>query len=292
MLEKITFKKPDFKKISEDGFFAVDMHLHSEYSDSRTKVKNIIKKAAKKNFGIAIADHNEIKGSLKAMEQEDVLVIPAIEVTVLEGFHVLLYFYSKDEMIGYYERFVKKYKTENPFSRIKKDLNTILNDASDFNCITSLPHPFGYLWTNLKSRTKDKRKMRFFDKVDALEVLNGEIGRVRNLRAVEWAIKLNKAYTAGSDAHMLTEIGSVVTLSRNSTVEGFLNSIRKKRNIVVGKEKKIINRMIYHAPGIDKHLKHTPTNVKYTYKHIYKKKLKEIKGKTKEKLVKIKNNLK
>jgi len=92
MLNKIEFKKPNFKRISEQGYYAVDMHIHSNYSDSTSKIKNIIRKATKRNFGIAITDHNEIKGSLKAMESEEVLVIPGIEISALEGFHVLLYF--------------------------------------------------------------------------------------------------------------------------------------------------------------------------------------------------------
>jgi len=169
-------------------------------------------------------------------------------------------------------------------------LNAILNDSSNYNCITSLAHPFGYFWGNIKTHTTEKRRMNISKKVDAIEVLNGEIGRVKNLRAVEWAIKTNKLYTAGSDAHMLIEVGSVLTLSKNRTVEGFLNSIRKKQNLIVGKEKNLINRMLYHAPGISKHLKHTPLNVKYAYQHTYKKKLEELKGKTKKSIEKIRNH--
>ncbi len=84
MLDNIFFKKPKIKTISEEGLCAVDMHAHSEYSDSFTKVKWMLKKAGKRGFGIAIADHNEIKGSLKALLQKDVLIIPAIEVSSLK----------------------------------------------------------------------------------------------------------------------------------------------------------------------------------------------------------------
>ncbi|NQV09043.1 PHP domain-containing protein [Candidatus Woesearchaeota archaeon] len=279
MLDKITFKRPRFKNISEEGYTAVDMHLHSEYSDSRTKVKNILRKAEKKGFGVSIADHNEIRGSLKALEQKEVLVIPGIEVTSLEGFHLLFYFYQKDELEEFYEKFVNKYKSKNPMSRINRNLNTLLNDAMDYNCVTCLPHPFAYLWTNIKSKTKDMRRMRFFKKIHAVEVLNGEVNRLRNLNAIELAIKAGKSYTAGSDGHMLIEIGTVVTLSKNNTVEGFLNSIKKKKNLVVGREKNLINRIAYHAPGINRHLKHMPTNIKYAYNHTYKKKIEDIGGK-------------
>lgn len=289
MLNKVIFRKPKFKKIKEENFCAIDMHVHSEYSDSRTKVKNLLKKANKKGFGIAIADHNEIRGSLKALEQKEVVVIPAIEITSLNGIHLLAYFYNKGEMKEFYEKHVEKYKMKNPHSRINRKLNDILNDALEYNCITSLAHPFGYLWANMKKTIKTKTGTSILKKVTAIEVINGEVSRLRNLKALEWAIRRDKAYTAGSDEHTLIELGSVLTMSKNHSVEGFLNSIKKKQNIVVGKEKNMINRILYHSLGADKHFRHLPSNLKNAYSHTYKKKLKDLKDKTKEKIIKIKN---
>ena len=61
MLDNIFFKRPKIKAILEQGLCAVDMHAHSEYSDSITRIRWILKKAKKKGFGIAISERIERK---------------------------------------------------------------------------------------------------------------------------------------------------------------------------------------------------------------------------------------
>jgi predicted metal-dependent phosphoesterase TrpH len=57
-----------------------------------------------------------------------------------------------------------------------------------------------------------------------------------NKKTLKWAVKVKKGFTAGSDAHVLTELGSGLTASRADNVEDFLNSIKKKRNFIIGRE--------------------------------------------------------
>lgn len=60
----------------------INLHIHSNYSDGFHSVKRILKEADKLGFEyIAITDHNEIKGSLKAIEKTKthrVKVIPGL----------------------------------------------------------------------------------------------------------------------------------------------------------------------------------------------------------------------
>ena len=73
--------------------FKMDSHIHSEYSpDSKSKLEDIFKVAKKKDIEIiGISDHNTVEGSKKAQKlakNYDLLVIPSIEVSTLEG-HIL-----------------------------------------------------------------------------------------------------------------------------------------------------------------------------------------------------------
>ena len=49
-------------------------------------------------IGIAITDHNEIKGAVAIDEYKDLLTIPGIEITSAEGSHLLVYFYNINEL--------------------------------------------------------------------------------------------------------------------------------------------------------------------------------------------------
>jgi len=291
MLHKVQFKRPNLKEILKNGLCAVDMHSHSQYSDSISKVKWILKKAKRLGIGVAITDHNEIEGSLEALQQKTILVIPGIEVSSAEGIHLLIYFYDKEELVNFYVKHVHNFKTVNPQSKTKVKLLDLVNAAKNYRCITSLAHPFGFFWANVKGFTDVERK-KIFKNLDAVEVLNGEFSRLRNLKAIELAIREDKCYTAGSDEHSLIELGSVLTLSEAHSVKGFLDSIMKKENLIVGTETNLLNMILSHGPGADTHFRHMPANLKLAYKHIYNKKIKGITQKTKETLITIKNNLK
>ena len=87
--------KPNHFLLRKQGFTSVDMHLHSNYSDGSANVTSLLKKAKKLGIGLAITDHNGVQGALKAWNNMyGVLVIPGMEFTCAEGFHVLTYFYS------------------------------------------------------------------------------------------------------------------------------------------------------------------------------------------------------
>ena len=78
-MQKIEFKKNTFP-IKDPVYQYVDMHIHTEYSsDCFMSVKEIIKYAKKLNIGVAITDHNEIEGAIRAYEYAknlNVLLIP------------------------------------------------------------------------------------------------------------------------------------------------------------------------------------------------------------------------
>ena len=80
--ERVIFDKPDTILMSRQGYNLVDMHTHTKYSDTLTRVKSLLKVAKKRRVGVAITDHNAIGGVVEAYKNNNsLLVVPGIEVT-------------------------------------------------------------------------------------------------------------------------------------------------------------------------------------------------------------------
>ena len=94
-MERIIFEKPDINKLKKD-FTLVDMHFHTDYSiDSFNNIKDSLEICKKLGIGLAITDHNEIKGAEKAIKNnKNMLIIPGMEITSIEGIHTIFYFYN------------------------------------------------------------------------------------------------------------------------------------------------------------------------------------------------------
>lgn len=211
---KVLREKPDFVKLKKEGYMAVDMHLHSGHSpDCSTKIYDLVKKANKKGFGLAITDHNVISGVLEA-SQKDVFLIPAIEVTCEEGVHVLLYFESIDDLKKFFDKHLQK-------KILSKDL---LKLVKKYDCMASAAHPY--------SAGCGLYSMRGHPESDFVEVLNGSIREGINKKAKS----LNKLATAGTDSHFIDYVGDVVVCAKAKTVKGFLDAVRKGDVLIVGKE--------------------------------------------------------
>ena len=106
-----------------------DLHIHSEYSfDALNSVNDIIKQAISIGLDvIAISDHNETLGSLKAQKYTDIEVISAIEIDCFfnnEIIHILGY--GVDLTNIKYEQIKKHYIEE--LNRIAYKRIQIIND--------------------------------------------------------------------------------------------------------------------------------------------------------------------
>ena len=80
-----------------------DLHIHSKYSAcSNSSLKDIIKKAKKTSLdGIAITDHNIIKGALEAKKlnkNKDFEVIVSSEIKTDNG-EILAYYINEETQI-------------------------------------------------------------------------------------------------------------------------------------------------------------------------------------------------
>ena len=91
----------------------IDLHVHTNHSDSSSSVKKILESAEKKGLdGIAITDHSTTDAYTEAsMLATDLLIIPGVEVETDEG-HVLILGISNlpptdtniDEIVEYAKR--------------------------------------------------------------------------------------------------------------------------------------------------------------------------------------------
>mgnify|MGYP000277021311 CR=1 FL=1 len=181
-----------------------DLHIHSKYSyDSFLSPVRIIKVAKKKGLhGVAITDHNTIKGGIEALkinEDEDFQVIVGAEIRTEYG-----------DIIGL---FLEDEITTNKFEEV-------IEEIKSQGGLSVLAHPY----------RQYKFPEEIIDKVDLVEVFNARSRKADNERAYELAKKFKKPQTAGSDAHLVFEIGRGITIVNsevreelregNTTIEG------------------------------------------------------------------------
>jgi len=206
---------------SEDNM-RYDLHIHTKYSyDGSASPESIVRQAAREGLdGIAITDHDTIKGALKALRYSrkyGIDVVPGVEVKSSVG-DVLCY-----------------YVTEEIRSR---DFFELADEVKSMGGIVSIAHPF----TGGMIRRKARVDFLNLPKgVDAVECFNARmVCASANRKARQVTEKARLAMTAGSDAHFLSEVG------RASTVfEGDLASaIRNRKTDVEGT---IRNAFFYRA---------------------------------------------
>ncbi len=234
------------QKYSMQGYSGADLHFHTEFSmDAISKVDNVLHLANKKKIGFAVTDHNQIVGALKAVKyakqkKQHSFVIPAIEATCKEGAHLIYYFYDASELEEWYKKELEPHMKHNPFFASIPTVELIDNSRT-YNAVLCTPHPFA---PGVTGFCKEKHEKKTLDKIDVVETINAFNIHNLNQKAVVWADQLNKGVTAGSDGHTTPELGSALTFAQGTNVEEFLNSIKNKESIAVGKEEGLFHKAV------------------------------------------------
>jgi predicted metal-dependent phosphoesterase TrpH len=208
----------------EPGTIKIDLHCHSEASaDCSTPLELIPARCRARRVNVqAITDHNQVWGAQKLKEivarQPDGL---SSSLTVIVGEEVST---TEGEIIGLFlEELVPAGMTpEATVERIKAQGGLVL-----------LPHGFDPL---KRWRLKQAALNRIADQVDIVETFNARISRPSwNRAAVSWAEVHQRAMSAGSDAHVLADIGSAwveVPQQAIRTPQDLLNAL--KHGVPVG----------------------------------------------------------
>ena len=166
-----------------------DLHCHTKYSRcSNIQPIELLKKAYEKKLdGIAVCDHNTMKGAFEAKKLNK---NPKFEVILAEEITT-----DKGEVLGL---FLKQEIKPSNFEKVVEEIRKQKG-------ISIIAHPFS---TGI-SRKKAKIDFRT---VDCIEAFNARAIFNENTRAQRIADKLNITKTAGSDAHFIWEIGNAYTV--------------------------------------------------------------------------------
>jgi predicted metal-dependent phosphoesterase TrpH len=183
-----------------------DLHVHTIYSsDASIHPKIIVDQLYAHPFikAVAITDHNTVEGYYKVHElasaYQDILIIPGVEVSSIEGDLIVL---------GVTELPPRPWTVEK-----------VIDFAREKEALTIAAHP--YREYGLGDLTKNHD-------VDAIEVLNGVSSSHVNKMAENLAKEMGLPGVAGSDAHQVNELWTAYTeVQASSDVNEILKAIKK-----------------------------------------------------------------
>ncbi len=186
----------------------IDLHNHTLCSkDCCSSYDDIIAAVQRSGLdGIAVTDHNELRGALELEQLAPFLVIPGEEIKT-----------SRGEIIGLFLR-----------ERIPPGLGPLetVREIHDQGGVAYVPHPFDEI---RGSRIQRDALDEVAPHIDILEVFNARNALPRyNARALDYAERNGLLAGAGSDAHTLGEYGrAYVDIPPFSSPAEFLESMRR-----------------------------------------------------------------
>ena len=195
-----------------------DLHSHTNYSPrcGFMEPKTLVKIARKRGLdGIAVTDHDTIKGSLKAREYAE----KSLEIII--GSEVMT---SRGEVIGLF-------LSEEIQST---DLIDVIEEIHDQNGVAVVPHPFDTLRKSALWPTEDD--VKYLDGVEGFNARN--VYQKSNMDAIEFGKKHKLAITAGSDAHFSNEIGNAGIITDDEDIR---EAILSRKIEIFGKQSGIYN---------------------------------------------------
>ncbi|KYK25779.1 MAG: hypothetical protein AYK23_03755 [Candidatus Proteinoplasmatales archaeon SG8-5] len=194
----------------------LDLHVHSTRSpDGTVSPRDILKIAKKRKLGgVAITDHNSLKGSFEArsMAKEfGLVVVRGLEISSDIG-HVLAY--------GIDEEIPRDLSVGETVARVRK--------AGGF---ASIAHPYRW-WSGVGEKAAVRSRP------DALEVMNAGSTKLHNNMARKLCKRMKVRRTAGSDAHVPEGVGrAYITIENVGSEEAVLEEIRRGRVKTSGKSR-------------------------------------------------------
>jgi predicted metal-dependent phosphoesterase TrpH len=265
---KIRFERPALDELTAQ-YAVVDLHFHSKYSDGNNAVSSIAKRALELGIGIAITDHNEIKGAVEIDRYRGILNIPGIEVTSREGTHLLIYFYDIKSLKRFYKKDLQPNMGHDIMSSTCLEMEEIIRRARAFETIVVFPHPYSATFTGIQNTYfSDDRLERLFEMVDGIEVINAENLTKWNLRSALLGFNLGKGITGGSDGHRLPQMGRAVCYAPcKKDRRAFLDAIKGRQTRVVGKETDIIRKVRSNGVKLRMNIKNYPDLVEKNLKY-------------------------
>lgn len=183
----------------------VDLHAHTSAShDCLADPAEVVERAREAGLDrIAVTDHDEIEGALDARQIDAELVIVGEEVRTAEGLDLVGLFLHRRIRPGW------------PFREVADAIHAQ-------GGVTYLPHPF-----DGRRGASPEVLDELAEGIDVVEGFNARVHDASaNRRAREWAEARGLPVGAGSDAHLLSEIGrGRVRLPPFRDPSGFLDAM-------------------------------------------------------------------
>ena len=241
---RVKFEKPNLNALLKENT-VVDLHFHSHYSDGLNRIDKIAERALKLGIGVAITDHNEIRGAVELDRRRDVFSIPGIEVTAAEGAHLLVYFFNIRELGRFFEKVVLPHRGMGVMSSLSLPMAELVERTHDYQCLTIYAHPYCAMYTGIcNPQFSDGELHNLLHMVDGVEAINANNLSKWNLKCSVLGFNLNRSMIAGSDGHSLSHMGRAVSYAPcPQTRSDFLEAIRHKANCVVGKEIALVRKV-------------------------------------------------
>ncbi|MBT8171793.1 CehA/McbA family metallohydrolase [Candidatus Bathyarchaeota archaeon] len=188
----------------------IDFHVHTCYSrDSSISLKQVIAFSKKQGLdGVAITDHNTVKG-INKLKTKEILIIPGIEISTLDG-----------HLLGI---------NVNNQIPSKLGMKETIQYIHDVGGIAVAPHPSAFY------KSPPTKKITSYD---AIEVMNASsvpfsVFTYFNKR---YAKSLGLPQIGGSDSHYGPEIGSVYTLiEAEPEVDEIVDAIKRGATFPMGR---------------------------------------------------------
>lgn len=227
--------------MTRPGWSAADLHIHTTVSDGVASPLEVLKWVNRRTdlAVIAIADHDSVRGALEAADAApsfgSVAVIVAQEVESADGHIIGLWAPERVDA-----------------AMSAADTVAAIHDQGG---IALAAHPFAPLWWHRHGLCRGDADVYDSVDFDAIEVANSTpLLATGNWRA-RWYQMRNRhrlAATGGSDAHILSVIGTSRTLFRGSTPEDLRRAIEARETRVRGPEIQPTRgiRYVRHVPRI------------------------------------------
>jgi len=201
-----------------------DFHIHTKYSgDCKSEPKEILKTARKLNFNVlGIVDHDTTKGAIETKKlATDILILVGQEIKTEQG--EIIIFGTNDKITG--------------------SLWEIIDKAIGQGYLIVLPHPFDKFRCSVGRYLSKEELKELSRKIHAIEIFNSGCFLNKFNREAQKFSELNKVVgIAGSDAHLVKEIGNVRNfLNCEKNEEEIYKAIKLGKITWNAKKTKIIN---------------------------------------------------
>jgi predicted metal-dependent phosphoesterase TrpH len=195
----------------------IDLHVHTEHSfDCQSQLEAVIDRAVENGLdALAVTDHDNMSACGLAgqmAEEKNIVVIPAMEITVEGGTHVIGLFLH-DEIIS-------------------RDIIDIIAEIHEQDGLVAIPHPYRTdtgLMYNREERNyfNGEEIQKILSGVDLIEAINFRCPSSEMVKTDKMlAFFPDIPHTAGSDAHFVEEVGRAY-VELEKVKSNSLNDIKK-----------------------------------------------------------------